>query len=69
MATLRLPAVFGGHRVKEVDFSAKSYSRKKSLELKTTFSQKQRHVSEIIKLMNDKGVGGIDLKGVNVEAL
>ena len=53
----------------EVDFSAKSYSRKKSLELKTTFSQKQRHVSEIIKLMNDKGVGGIDLKGVNVEAL
>ena len=53
----------------EVDSSAKSYSRKKSLELKTTFSQKQRHVSEIIKLMNDKGVGGIDLKGVNVEAL
>ena len=54
-----------------VDLSAKSYSTKKQNELKTIFasSNNTRHVSEIIASMNERGIGGINLKGtVQVEA-
>jgi len=49
-------------------FSSKNYSRKKSAEMKVMFAKKQRAVSDIINAMNERGIGGVNLKNVQVEA-
>jgi len=49
-------------------FSSKNYSRKKSAEMKIMFAKKQRAVSDIINAMNERGIGGVNLKNVQVEA-
>ncbi len=51
-----------------VDLAASSYSSKKSDELRSILSKKQRHVSEIIRSMNARGIGQVILTNVRADA-
>ena len=51
-----------------VDLAASSYSSKKSDELRSILSKKQRHVSEIIRSMNARGIGRVILTNVRADA-
>lgn len=51
-----------------VDLAASSHSSKKSDELRSILSKKQRHVSEIIRSMNARGIGQVILTNVRADA-
>ena len=57
-----------GNFAKVVDLAASSYSSKKSDELRSILSKKQRHVSEIIRSMNARGIGQVILTNVRADA-
>ena len=51
-----------------VNLAASSYLSKKSDELRSILSKKQRHVSEIIRSMNARGIGQVILTNVRADA-
>jgi len=59
----------GRSNFSSVDLSASAYSRKKNEELKCLFGNKQRHVSEIVQSMNERGIGRVSLLATQVDPL
>jgi len=55
-----------------VDLSVSSYSREKTLELQSIFasrtSDRANHVAEIVARLDERGIGGVSLNNVHVEA-
>ena len=57
-----------GNFANVADLAASSHSSKKSDELRSIISKKQRHVSEIIRSMNARGIGQVILTNVRADA-